>query len=503
MGKLYVIGIGPGGLDHITLKAAKAIEESDIVVGYTKYLEMIKPLIENKEVYSTGMRGEEKRCEEALRLSADKTVALVSTGDSGIYGMAGLILEMRKDENVEIIPGITASSAAGAVVGAPLMHDNCNISLSDLMTPYEEIKKRVSLAAEGDFVISLYNPKSKGRPGYLKECINLIKEHRGNNTPIAVVRNALRDDQSYALCTLENFNDEIVDMFSIVIIGNSKSYIKNGIFITPRGYKLNRERSLMIGFILGTSEGKKFLSLINEYTEDIIVSTATEYGGELLSDYKVKHINTKPLDKDGLNKLIKDFNIKVLVDASHPYAEIVSKNAMESCKESNIEYIRYERLGALSKENSENIIRVKSYEELETVINNIPGNILNTTGSKNIGKILSLNIENRVIHRILPSWQILKEVLELGVEVSDVVAIKGPIGYELNKGFIYQDNIKAIITKDSGVQGGVLEKLKATTDTNIKLIVIEKTKIEYGQVFNKEEEIVNYLKIKYKELLKK
>ena len=243
MGKLYVIGIGPGGLDHITLKAAKAIEESDIVVGYTKYLEMIKPLIENKEVYSTGMRGEEKRCEEALRLSADKTVALVSTGDSGIYGMAGLILEMKKDENVEIIPGITASSAAGAVVGAPLMHDNCNISLSDLMTPYEEIKKRVSLAAEGDFVISLYNPKSKGRPGYLKECINLIKEHRGNNTPIAVVRNALRDDQSYALCTLENFNDEIVDMFSIVIIGNSKSYIKNGVFITPRGYKLNRKEA--------------------------------------------------------------------------------------------------------------------------------------------------------------------------------------------------------------------------------------------------------------------
>ncbi|MBB6622852.1 precorrin-3B C(17)-methyltransferase [Clostridium gasigenes] len=243
MGKLYVIGIGPGGLDHITLKAAKAIEESDIVVGYTKYLEMIKPLIENKEVYSTGMRGEEKRCEEALRLSVDKTVALVSTGDSGIYGMAGLILEMKKDENVEIIPGITASSAAGAVVGAPLMHDNCNISLSDLMTPYEEIKKRVSLAAEGDFVISLYNPKSKGRPGYLRECINLIKEHRGNNTPIAVVRNALRDDQSYALCTLENFNDEIVDMFSIVIIGNSKSYIKNGVFITPRGYKLNREEA--------------------------------------------------------------------------------------------------------------------------------------------------------------------------------------------------------------------------------------------------------------------
>ena len=254
----------------------------------------------------------------------------------------------------------------------------------------------------------------------------------------------------------------------------------------------------MIMFILGTSEGKKFLSLINEYTDDLIVSTATAYGGDLLSNYKVKHINTKPLDKDGLNKLIKDFNIKVLVDASHPYAEIVSKNAMESCLESNIEYIRYERLGVLSKESRDNIIRVKSYEELEEVINNIQGNILNTTGSKNIEKILKLNIKNRIIHRILPSWQILKEVLELGVEVSDVVAIKGPIGYELNKGFIYQDNIKAIITKDSGAQGGVLEKLKVTIDTNIKLIVIEKPKIEYGTVFNREEDIVNYLKEKYK-----
>ena len=243
MGKLYVIGIGPGGLDHITLKAAKAIEESDIVVGYTKYLEMIKPLIENKEIYSTGMRGEEKRCEEALRLSLNKTVALVSTGDSGIYGMAGLILEMKKDENVEIIPGITASSAAGSVVGAPLMHDNCNISLSDLMTPYDEIKKRVKLAAEGDFIISLYNPKSKGRPGYLKECIDIIRQYRDDNTPIAVVRNALRSEESSKIFTLENFDDEIVDMFSIVIVGNSKSYIKDGLFITPRGYKIDRKEA--------------------------------------------------------------------------------------------------------------------------------------------------------------------------------------------------------------------------------------------------------------------
>ena len=237
MGKLYVIGIGPGGLEHMTLRAKEAIEESNIVVGYNKYIDMIKPLVENKELFSTGMRGEEARCRKALELSKeDNTVALISTGDSGIYGMAGLILQMQKDENVEIITGVTASSAAGSVVGAPLMHDNCNISLSDLMTPYELIKKRVRNAADADMIISLYNPRSKGRPHYLREAIEIIKEYRDLNTPVAVVRHALRDGQEYKLFNLENFDEEVVDMFSIVIVGNSQSFVKEGNFITPRGY---------------------------------------------------------------------------------------------------------------------------------------------------------------------------------------------------------------------------------------------------------------------------
>ena len=239
MGKLYVIGIGPGGLEQMTLKAKQAIEESNIVVGYNKYIDMIKPLLEDKELFSTGMRGEEARCRKALELSKENnTVALISTGDSGIYGMAGLILQMQEDESVEIIPGVTASSAAGSVIGAPLMHDNCNISLSDLMTPYDLIKKRVRNAADADMIISLYNPRSKGRPHYLREAIEIIKEYRELNTPVAVVRHALRDGQEYKLFTLENFDEEVVDMFSIVIVGNSQSFIKNGKFITPRGYDI-------------------------------------------------------------------------------------------------------------------------------------------------------------------------------------------------------------------------------------------------------------------------
>lgn len=239
MGKLYVIGIGPGGLEHMTLRAKDAIEESNIIIGYNKYIDMIKPIVEDKELFSTGMRGEESRCKKALELSKENNiVALISTGDSGIYGMAGLILQMKEDENVEIIPGVTASSAAGSVVGAPLMHDNCNISLSDLMTPYDLIKKRVRNAADADMVISLYNPRSKGRPHYLRDAIEIIKEYRELNTPVAVVRHALREGQEYKLFTLENFDEEVVDMFSIVIVGNSQSLIKEGKFITPRGYNV-------------------------------------------------------------------------------------------------------------------------------------------------------------------------------------------------------------------------------------------------------------------------
>ncbi|MGG7165391.1 precorrin-3B C(17)-methyltransferase [Clostridium ihumii] len=238
MGKLYVVGIGPGGLDYMTLKAKKVIEEVDVVVGYTKYLEMIKPLLENKEVFATGMRGEEDRCRKALEIAKDKTVAVVSTGDAGIYGMAGLILQLQNKEEVEveIIPGVTASSAAASIIGAPLMHDNCNISLSDLLTPYDLIKKRIKLAAEGDFIISLYNPKSNGRPHYLKEAIEIIKEYRNEDTPIAVVKHALRDGQEVNLYKLGNFTDEKVDMMSIVIIGNTNSFYKGDKFITPRGY---------------------------------------------------------------------------------------------------------------------------------------------------------------------------------------------------------------------------------------------------------------------------
>ena len=249
----------------------------------------------------------------------------------------------------------------------------------------------------------------------------------------------------------------------------------------------------MIGFILGTSEGRKILSLINKYTDEIAVTTATTYGGELLKEFKIKALNTKPLNKEEMLNWIKVNGIQVLVDASHPYAEEVTKTALECVNALKIEYVRYERQGALENITGEDILRVKNYNEAIDCIKNIDGNILNTTGGNNVSKFINLDFKYRIIHRILPSPKVLTKIVEAGIIIKDIIALQGPISYELEKAFINQYNIKAILTKDSGIEGGVLEKLKAVRGSKIKLIVIEKPKFTYDLVFNSEEKLVEFL----------
>jgi len=249
----------------------------------------------------------------------------------------------------------------------------------------------------------------------------------------------------------------------------------------------------MIGFILGTSEGRKILSLINKYTDEIAVTTATTYGGELLKEFKIKYLNTKPLNKEEMLNWIKVSGIDVLVDASHPYAEEVTKTALECANDLEIKYVRYERQGALENITGEDIIRVKNYDEAINIIKEINGNVLNTTGGNNVSKFLNLNFEHRVIHRILPSPKVLTKIVDAGINIKDIIALQGPISYELEKAFIHQYSVKAILTKDSGIEGGVLEKLKAVRDCKIKLIVIEKPKFTYDLTFYNEERLIEFL----------
>jgi precorrin-3B C17-methyltransferase len=246
-GKLHVVGFGPGGKDDMTFRAARAIEEADVVTGYTAYVNLMKDIFPDKEFKATGMMKEVERCRMAIEdAMSGKDVAMISSGDSGIYGMAGIIYqlaeEMNADIDIDCVPGVTAASSSAAILGAPLMHDLAIISLSDLMTPLDLIMKRVDCAAQSDMIITLYNPKSKGRTEYLDQARNIILKHRDGNTPVGIVRNAGRDDETHWITTLESLDDSKVDMFCMVIIGNSQTYVSNDRMITPRGYPVGGRR---------------------------------------------------------------------------------------------------------------------------------------------------------------------------------------------------------------------------------------------------------------------
>lgn len=240
MKKVTVIGLGPGGGADLTGRARAALEGCDLIVGYTAYIELVKPDFPEKEVLSTGMRREVDRCRAAVEAAlTGKDVAVVCSGDSGVYGMAGLIYEVAQEYDpieIEVVPGITAACGGAAVLGAPLTHDFAVISLSDLLTPWEKIEKRLSAAAQADFVICLYNPSSRNRPDYLQRACDILLRDKDPNTVCGTVRNIGREGEEGKLLTLAQLRDTQVDMFTTVFIGNSQTKVLGGKMVTPRGY---------------------------------------------------------------------------------------------------------------------------------------------------------------------------------------------------------------------------------------------------------------------------
>lgn len=239
--KLYVIGIGPGGADQMTPRALAAIQDSDIIAGYTTYIDLVRPLIGDKEILQTPMKQEIDRCTRARDAAlTGRTVAMICSGDAGVYGMAGLMHEVCAEHpeiDIEVVPGITAACAGAAVLGAPLIHDFAVISLSDLLTPWEKIEKRLDLASQADFCICLYNPSSKKRADYLQKACDIMLRSKSPDTPCGTVQNIGRDGECGTVYTLAALRDVKVDMFTTVFVGNSQTRVIGGKMVTPRGYE--------------------------------------------------------------------------------------------------------------------------------------------------------------------------------------------------------------------------------------------------------------------------
>ena len=242
MNKVYVVGIGPGGEDGITPQARAAMDQAEVLCGYPVYVDLVKGLYPGKETYTTPMRQELERCRWALETARfGRTVVLVCSGDPGVYGMAGPLLELLPEfpqVEVEIVPGITAALSGAALLGAPLGHDFCVISLSDLLTPWEIIEKRLTCAAQGDFSICLYNPASKKRADYLKRACDILLRYKSPETVCGWARNIGRTGQERKLLTLVQLQEEGLDMFTTVFIGSNTTQNMDGWMVTPRGYRL-------------------------------------------------------------------------------------------------------------------------------------------------------------------------------------------------------------------------------------------------------------------------
>lgn len=237
---LYIVGFGAGSPEGMTIAARQALESSSLIVGYTAYIDLLRDLLPDKELASTGMRQERERVELALREAQQRTVSLVCSGDSQLYGMAGLAYELSPaypGAEISVIPGVTAAFSGGAVLGSPMTSDTALISLSDLLTPMEKIVRRLRCAAEGDFVIALYNPSSKKRADYLRRACDIILEYRSPETVCGYVQNIGREGENYRIMTLSELRETSVDMFTTVYIGNSDTKIVNGKMVTPRGYR--------------------------------------------------------------------------------------------------------------------------------------------------------------------------------------------------------------------------------------------------------------------------
>ena len=549
---LKIVGTGPGRIDEMTARAGRAIKEADIIVGYTLYNELLQKEFPDKEYYATPMRHETERCRYALEKAAQGAeTVLVCSGDSGVYGMASLVFELAeqmygragegsrgrsygKDSEknnktcqgqeicpeIEVIPGITAALSGGARLGSPLSNDFAVVSLSDLLTPWDVIEKRLRGAADGDFVIALYNPGSKKRRGHLKKACDIVMERRSAETPCGIVHNIGREGEHVDIMTLGELRDVQADMFMTVFIGNSKTRVISGRLVTPRGYvengrttgSKNKAADIKYGagdtvlIFGGTTEGRVLAEAAARGGAHVVLSVATDYGEEVLEDIQDMEgidIHKGHLDTDKMISLIDDVKPYVVFDATHPYAEEVTASVSAAAAAAGVRYVRVRRdIGAQAADpagsaapvpdvkaapdphampetsagaagGAADITYVPDVSAAAAVLNRTAARAFITTGSRGaaaFGRVK--DAENRLTIRVLPSEEAVKLCREAGFKGKNIICMQGPFSAELNEAMFRAAGADILVTKSSGKTGGFPEKIEAACRLGMKVIVI-------------------------------
>ena len=469
--RIYVVGIGPGSLQGMTLQAREILDGCDCIVGYDTYIDLIRHYFPDKEFVTTGMTKEVERCHGVRdRAKQGQTVAIVSSGDAGIYGMAGIMHEVAADDDVDIvvIPGVTAASAGAALLGAPLVADTCLISLSDLLTPWEKIANRLDCAAAGDFVICLYNPASKKRADYLEKACDIILRHQPADTPAGIVRNIGREGQEVTVLTLGELRKMRLDIFCTVFIGNSQTRTIHGKLVTA---DITARSPVWIAG--GTTEGRKLAHYADCCLASEHVSVATDYGASLVPESPFVTVVTGRMDEGEMETFLREQAIAQVIDATHPYATVVTANIRQACAAVGVPYRRIQRRRG-RYEDQVGCIAVHSVGEAVEVLNHTTGPIFLTTGSKDLDSFAQIpDYAQRIYARILPVRPSLDRALDLGYLPAHGFVCRAPSRPNSMRP-APPDRRSPVVTKNSGHTGGFQEEIEAARQTGATVIVIER-----------------------------
>lgn len=495
-GVLNLVSVGPGFSDLIVPRAEAALRDSDVIVAYDLYLRWIEPWITGKEIHTPPLTQERERALLAIeKARSGAKVALISSGDIGIYAMAALAFdEMREDDEYEVnvIPGITSANACASLLGSPLSHDFATLSLSDLLCPWDWIEQRGRHIAQADLACVLYNVQSAGRQEGVYRILNIMQESKTPKTLCGVVRNAYRPGQEVSIHHLEDLPSLQFDMLTTIVIGNRFTQRKRDFIFTPRGY--NNWDAPDVGAIpcgcpelpehalwvfSGTSDGNQLANELAQQGYPVVVSAATEYGGEVAAQHcSGVSVWAGHQGVEAQRQALTKNQAQAIVDATHPYANLISEQLMGLSQSLNIPYLRFERPSSFAADSG---IECDSTEQAAKQSIALGRRIFLTTGSKDLAGFLQAPgaAEREWFVRVTPEPEFIQRAIDLGVPRSHICAMQGPFSQAFNEALWRDLKIDCVITKDSGDAGGYQAKVAATQALNIPLLVIKRPKLEY------------------------
>jgi len=498
-GKLYLVSVGPGTAELIPPMVKDALATSEVIVSYDLYLTWIQPWIAGKDIRTLPLTQERERARLALaEARAGKTVALISSGDIGIYAMATLAYEdmLETDSfDVQLIPGITSANACASLLGAPLSHDFATLSLSDLLCPWEWIEKRARHIAEADLAAVFYNVQSRQRQEGVYRILDIMLEHKRPETLCGIVHNAYREGQTVEVVTLAELRTRRFNMLTSLVIGNRFTKRKRNWIYSPRGYgnwddtpDTVKADALPIGAVWvfsGTSDGNALSREIASAGHEVVVSSATDYGAELV-EQNCPGLTTVAgrLGVERRRELLRETGARAIVDATHPFATDMSQQLIALAAELALPYQRYERPSSVDAAPAADVHHAATMNDAAELAMRFGQRIFLATGSKDLVRFVKADgvTKRQWFVRLAPDPQHLQRAIDAGIPRAHLVAMQGPFSQGANEALWRDWAIDCVVTKDSGDAGGYQAKAAAAAALNIPLIVVDRPRVDYPAV---------------------